>query len=119
MSEEHKMLFVNLVINLASSTMINLGKVVNPVTKKTEVNLQAAQTTIDLLDMLEAKTKGNLDEDEARFLKTTLADIKINYVETANAAPGAAPSAPDASPATGGSAKDEPIENKRFSKKFD
>lgn len=113
MNEEHKALFVNLVINLASSAMINLGKVVNPVTRKTEVNLQAAQTTIDLLDMIEAKTKGNLDDEESRFLKTTLADLKLNYVETASSAP-PAPAAP-----TSEAPKEEPIENKRFSKKFD
>ena len=112
MSDEHKALFVNLVINLASSAMINLGKVQNPVSKKTDINLQAAQTSIDLLDMLEAKTKGNLDDEEARFLKTALADLKINYVETADAKPGAP--AVEAPPP-----KDEPIDNKRSSKKFD
>jgi hypothetical protein len=112
MSDENKALFVHLVMMLGSSAMQNLGKVMNPITKKTEVNLEAAQASIDLLDMLEAKTKGNLGDDESRLLKATLADLKINYVETAHSP--AASAAPSDAPA-----KEEPIENKRFSKKFD
>ncbi len=118
MSDEHKALFVNLVINLASSVMMNLGKVVNPMTKKTEINLEAAQASIDLLDMLEAKTKGNLDADEARLLKTALSDLKLNYVETAHSSPSPPPSSAPAADSIA-PAKEEPIENKRFSKKFD
>lgn len=110
MSDENKVLFINLVINLGSSAMVHLGKIVNPATKKTEVNLEAAQASIDLLDMLEAKTRGNLDDDESRLLKATLADLKINFVETA----GKTTEKPETPPAS-----EEPIENKRFSKKFD
>jgi len=94
MSESNDMtkeLFAHLVILLASSTMQHLGKVVNPATNATEVNLEAAQSSIDLLDMLEAKTRGNLDKDEDRFLKTTLAQLKMNFVETANAQPAGQP----------------------------
>lgn len=117
MNDEHKALFVNLIIMLGGSAMQNLGKIVNPASKKTEINLDAAQASIDLLDMLEAKTKGNLDDEENRFLKATLADLKINFVETSNQAP-ATPKVESPKSETPG-AKEEPIENKRFSKKFD
>ncbi|NLG35006.1 MAG: DUF1844 domain-containing protein [Lentisphaerae bacterium] len=80
-------MFQGLVISLAAATMQHLGKTMNPVTQKIEKNLEAAQGTIDMLDMLEAKTKGNLDEAEAKLLKGVLAELKLNYVETMNEKP--------------------------------
>lgn len=100
-TQEHDLntaLFGHLVISLAQSAMIGLGKVVHPGTGKTEVSLEAAQQAIDLLDMLEAKTKGNLGKDEDNLLKNTLSMLKLNFVETANAAPAAAPSTPAPEP---------------------
>lgn len=58
-----------------------LGKVVNPVSNKTEVNLDHAKYTIDMLDMLETKTKGNLTEYENKFLNEVIRELKLHYVE--------------------------------------
>ena len=80
-------MFQGLVISLAAATMQHLGKTLSPVTNKIEKNLPAAQSTIDMLDMLEAKTKGNLAENEAKLLKSILAELKLNYVETLNEKP--------------------------------
>ena len=80
-------LFQGLVVSLAAATMQHLGKTLNPATKKIEKNLEAAQATIDMLDMLEAKTRGNLSEAEARLLKGILAELILNYVETRNEKP--------------------------------
>ena len=80
-------LFQGLVISLAAATMQHLGKTLNPATNKIEKNLQAAQATIDMLDMLAAKTQGNLDAAEAKLLKHILAELKMNYVETLNEPP--------------------------------
>ena len=80
-------LFQGLVLSLAAATMQHLGKTLNPATRKIEKNLAAAQATIDMLDMLEAKTRGNLDEAEAKLLKGILAELKLNYVETLNEKP--------------------------------
>ena len=77
-------MFQGLVISLAAATMQHLGKTLNPVTHKIDKNLPAAQSTIDMLDMLSAKTQGNLSEPEAKLLKGVLADLKLNYVETMN-----------------------------------
>ncbi len=85
--EIQKALFIQLVAMLATSVLQQLGKLVNPVTKKTETNLEAAEATIDLLDMLEAKTRGNLDQDEQRMMKDTLMSLKMNFVECSKAAP--------------------------------
>jgi hypothetical protein len=93
-AEMHKAMFMQLVIMLSSSAMQHLGKIINPMTGKTELNLDAAQATIDMVEMIEAKTKGNLDRDEERLLKTTLTSLKMNYVETASSASVAKPAEP-------------------------
>lgn len=85
-------MFQGLVISLAAATMQHLGKTMNPVTHKIEKSLEAAQATIDMLDMLEAKTKGNLSDAESKLLKGVLAELKLNYVETLNEKPAEAPS---------------------------
>ena len=80
-------MFQGLVVSLAAATMQHLGKTLSPVTNKIEKNLPAAQATIDMLDMLEAKTQGNLSDNEAKLLKSILAELKLNYVETLNEKP--------------------------------
>lgn len=79
--------FDQLVLSLAAAAMQHLGKTLNPITRKVEKNLTAAQATIDMLDMLEAKTRGNLTDSESRLLKGLLADLKLNYVQTLNETP--------------------------------
>jgi hypothetical protein len=97
---QNEELFRELVISLAAATMQHLGKTLSPLTHKIEKNLQAAQGTIDMLDMLETKTKGNLGDAEAKLLKGILAELKMNYVETLNEKPGN--SAPDKKPEQAG-----------------
>jgi hypothetical protein len=72
---------MQLVMQNQQIAMMLLGKVENPVTKKTEVNLEHAKYTIDMLDMLEIKTKGNLSEYENKFLGEVIRELKLNYVE--------------------------------------
>ena len=99
----NKLLFAQLIAMLAQGTLQHLGKIMNPMTNKAEVNLEAAQATIDMLDMLEARTKGNLDKDEAAGLRDTISMLKMNFVETANASPAPAAAgeiAPEAPTAT-------------------
>ena len=85
--QQNSELFQGLVISLAAATMQHLGKTLSPVTNTIEKNLPAAQSTIDMLDMLEAKTQGNLSANEAKLLKSILAELKLNYVETLNEKP--------------------------------
>jgi hypothetical protein len=81
--ETHKAFFIELILMLSSSAMQQLGKIINPLSGKAELNLEAAQATIDMVEMLEAKTRGNLDRDETRLLTNTLTSLRMNYVETA------------------------------------
>ena len=92
--ETNLSLFAQLVITLATSCLQHLGKLVNPMTRKAETNLDAAQATIELLDMLQAKTKGNLDAEEDKMLRDTVTALKMNYVETTQAAPQPAATTP-------------------------
>ncbi len=85
--DQNKILFVNMVSMLTMSAMHQLGKIINPATGKAETSLEGAQATIDMLDMLSAKTRGNLDEEEGKMLADTLTMLKLNYVETSKMAP--------------------------------
>ena len=80
--EMNKALFAQMVMMLSSSTMQQLGKLVNPVSHKTEIDLEGAQITIDTMVMLREKTKGNLDKDEEAMLTSVLSSLQMNYVET-------------------------------------
>jgi hypothetical protein len=72
--------FSFLVASVAAQAQVALGKVENPLTKKTEVMLPAAKHAIDLLEVLEAKTKGNLEANEIALLSHVLWDLRVEFV---------------------------------------
>jgi len=74
-------LFMQIVIQNQQMAMISLGKVKNPVSDALEKNLEYAKLSIDTLDMLVQKTKGNLSEYEEKLLAETVNQLKIIYVE--------------------------------------
>jgi uncharacterized protein DUF1844 len=69
-----------LVSSLATQALISLGEVENPFTKKREVNTDEARFHIDMLEMLEEKTKNNLEPNEANLLKNLLFDLRMRFV---------------------------------------
>ncbi|MFZ5570190.1 MAG: DUF1844 domain-containing protein [Thermodesulfobacteriota bacterium] len=73
--------FATFVFSLNSSALVNLGLVEEPTTGKKEKNLLLARQTIDILGMLEKKTKGNLSNEEEQLLKNILHDLRIMYVK--------------------------------------
>ena len=82
MSEDnHPILFMQLVMQNQQIAMMAMGKIKNPVTDKIDRNLEYAKISIDTLDMLQARTKGNLSEYEEKFLAEALKDLKLNYVD--------------------------------------
>jgi hypothetical protein len=109
--EIHKAYFVQLVLMLSGSALQQMGKLIDPQSKKAQVNLEAAQATIDLLDMIEAKTKGNLDKEEERMLRDTLMSLKMNFVETMEAAGGEP--APSGQPQQPPAAEEKKVEEKK------
>ena len=74
-------LFMHLVLQNQQMAMISLGKVKNPVSDTLDKNLEYAKLSIDTLDMLVQKTKGNLSEYEEKLLAETVNQLKIIYVE--------------------------------------
>lgn len=74
-------LFFQLILQFQTSAMIGLGKLPNPITKKIERDLEAAKLSIDMIDMIKAKTKGNLTEEEERLIIQISRDLKLNYID--------------------------------------
>ena len=69
--------------SLGMQTLIHLGEITNPLTKKKEKNLTQAKQTIDIISMLGDKTKGNLTEDESKLLDNLLYELRMKYVKMA------------------------------------
>ncbi len=80
-STENTLRFLDMVGLFGTQAMIALGKLANPATGKAEKNLPAARLFIDTLEMLESKTKGNLNADETKVLHATLTDLRLMFVE--------------------------------------
>lgn len=79
--QKQQALFMQLVLMFHQATWYQLGKVPNPMTNKVERDLEQARMSIDLLDMLKARTQGNLSEDESRVLEQVLRELKLNFVD--------------------------------------
>ncbi|OQX52548.1 MAG: hypothetical protein B5M53_08220 [Candidatus Cloacimonas sp. 4484_209] len=73
--------FSSLILMLATGAYAHLGLVEDPLTKKVNKNLPLAKNTIDMLDVLKKKTKGNLTKEEEGFFINILGDLKMKYVE--------------------------------------
>ena len=81
--EKNQILFAQVVLMFHGLAMSQMGKIKNPMTDKVERDLAGAQGTIDILDMMKEKTKGNLNQEEEHFLTNMLQELKLNYVDEA------------------------------------
>jgi Domain of unknown function (DUF1844) len=73
--------FIEFVLMQAQNAAFVLGQIPHPQTGKAEVNLDLARLLIDQLAMIQEKTKGNLNKDEAQILANTLSNLQMAYVE--------------------------------------
>lgn len=73
--------FATFIFSLNSSALVQLGLMEDPMTGQKSKNLPLAKQTIDVIAMLEEKTRGNLDTDEAAMIKNILYDLRILYVK--------------------------------------
>ena len=73
--------FIQLAAMFQMAALQQMGKLVNPVSGEVEKDLQQAKNSIDLIEMLAEKTKGNLTPDEAEFLDKILFELRMNYVD--------------------------------------
>lgn len=73
--------FSTFIFSLNTSALLHLGEVPDPATGKQEKDLALAKQTIDLIAMLEDKTRGNLTPDEENLVKHILYDLRLRYVQ--------------------------------------
>ncbi len=129
-------LFANMVVQQTNMALMFLGQMPHPETGEHISDLEAAKMFIDTLEMLEVKTKGNLDKREEALLKRNLTALRMAFVEAVNqkepstpqagatgSTPRPAPASPAASAgaATGAEPAASPSEEesrKKFSKKY-
>lgn len=69
------------ILSLASTALIALGKMPAPDGQPHPLDLETARHLIDVLGMLEQKTKGNLDEAESKLLASLIYDLRVAYVD--------------------------------------
>ena len=76
-----KTLFSQMVLSLQMGAMQQMGKFASPMTGKIERDMTMAKASIDMLAMLEHKSKGNLTEDEEKLIGHALYEVRINFVD--------------------------------------
>ena len=81
---ELSMDFKTLVFSFRMNALVQLGILANPATNKAEKDLRAAKQSIDILEVLNDKTKGNLDAEEAQLLEASLYELKLSYLQASN-----------------------------------
>ncbi|MBI5017111.1 MAG: DUF1844 domain-containing protein [Deltaproteobacteria bacterium] len=72
--------FEGFLLGLGQTALVHLGEMPEPQSGARCPDLEQARHTIDLLDLLEAKTRGNLSEEESTLLQYLLSDLKLRYV---------------------------------------
>jgi hypothetical protein len=121
--EKHTALFAQMVMQSASMALMFMGRTPNPVSGKTETDLDAARMFIEQLEMLEIRTKGNLTPDEQRLLKQNLMTVRLSFVqavEEAGKKPQVAEARTQTAPADAAPQAEEQSEasKKKFSKSY-
>ncbi len=72
--------FSTFILSLYSSALVQLGEIEDPTTGQKGKNLDLGRQTIDMIVMLEEKTRGNLDNDEANLIKSLVHEVRLAYV---------------------------------------
>jgi hypothetical protein len=91
--EESAVTFLGFILSLAHTAAVHFGDVPDPVSGQTSpANLPAAQQMIDILSLLEEKTRGNLTAEERQFLDQILYELRLRFVEASKQGPAPEPS---------------------------
>jgi hypothetical protein len=73
--------FETFIYSLGTSALVSLGAIDNPLDEKVEVNLESARQNIEVIELIQEKTRGNLTESEKKVLNAILGEIKAKFVE--------------------------------------
>jgi len=93
-------LFANLVMQQTNLALAALGKLSRPGDQEHKPDLDVATMFIDTLEMLAAKTRGNLDKIEQDLLQQSLTELRMHFVEAVDRAPAAPAPSPEAAAAS-------------------
>jgi len=83
--------FATLVMSFRTTALMSLGLIGDPAAGKGEVNLDGARQMIEILSLLQKKTSGNLDAEEARLLEQVLYELRLDYVNRTSGRPAGSP----------------------------
>ena len=72
--------FITFILSLAQSAMVLMGEAPDPESGRTLSNLPEAKHTIDILAMLDCKTRGNLGDEERDVLENILCELRMTFV---------------------------------------
>lgn len=80
-AQEEKLDFVSILYSYVHTALVYLGEMEDPIQQKVSENLPGAKQMIDILELMQQKTKGNLDARETQFLESVLYDLRMRFVE--------------------------------------
>jgi hypothetical protein len=81
-TDQPQVSFIAFIYSLASNAAVHFGDIPDPMTgERRPVDLDAAQQLIEILGMLEEKTRGNLSPEERQFLEQVLYELRLRFVE--------------------------------------
>jgi hypothetical protein len=83
-SERPPIDFPSYILSYYTQGLVLLGEVANPYTNKKEEDVEAARHTVDILTMLQEKTKGNLGKDEEQLLDSVLYELRMKFMARTN-----------------------------------
>lgn len=85
---EQQLSFTSFVVSLASTAAIHFGDLPDPMTgQRLEPNLEGAAQMIEILSLLDQKTRGNLTAEERQVLEQVLFELRMRFVEASGQAP--------------------------------
>jgi len=87
MSNQYQMpapTFSTFVASLSSSAMVQLGEISEPTSGQKQSNIPMAKHTIDIIALLQEKTKGNLTTEENKLIQNVLTDLRMRYISAVN-----------------------------------
>lgn len=71
--------FSSFIFSISTTVLMDLGEIEHPIDKEKKVNIKMAKHSIDVLDMMKEKTKGNLTEQESALIENIVTDLKLRY----------------------------------------
>ncbi len=73
--------FSSFIFSISTTVLMDLGEIEHPIDKEKKVNIKMAKHSIDVLDMIKDKTKGNLTEQESALIENIVTDLKLRYCD--------------------------------------